>query len=78
MQELEEAERYSVAALFTLALHSAAAQADIGGEGWGYVCFLLKQTHSSSPPQHRQFLFIVFMTLEKLPILHIQLASLEV
>jgi hypothetical protein len=35
MQELEEAERYSAAALFTLALHSTAAQADNGGEGWG-------------------------------------------
>lgn len=35
MQELEEAERYSAAALFTLALHSTASQADNGGEGWG-------------------------------------------
>lgn len=37
MQELEEAERYSIAGLFTLALHSAASQADAGGETWGYV-----------------------------------------
>ena len=43
MQELEEAERYSIAALFTLALHSVAssvARSSSSVADWGCVFFL--------------------------------------
>lgn len=42
MQELQQAERYSIAALFTLALHSVASYSDGGDDSWGYVCVICR------------------------------------